>query len=70
MPHLVRAGKAEVTLALASPERYEVWALAPSGRRLAPVPARVQSGQLHFLANVAGDPANGARMLYEVVATP
>jgi hypothetical protein len=66
MPHLVRAGKAEVSLALASPDQYVVWALAPSGRRLAEVPARVDGTRLRFTADVAGDPATGARMLYEV----
>lgn len=66
MPHLVRAGRAEISIALPSPERYGVWALAPSGRRLAEVPAATANGQLTFTANVAGDAATGARMLYEV----
>jgi hypothetical protein len=66
MPHLVRTGKAELTLALMSPEKYAVWALAPSGRRLAEVSAKADGGQLRFTADVAGDTANGARMLYEV----
>jgi hypothetical protein len=66
MPHLVRAGRAEVSITLPAPERYGVWALAPSGRRLAEVPAATANGQLTFTADVAGDAAAGARMLYEV----
>jgi hypothetical protein len=68
LPHLVRAGKAEITLRLDAPEGYRVWALAPSGRRLAEVPVRVVGDALGFTADVAGDEANGARMIYEVVA--
>ncbi len=66
MPHLVRSGRAEVSITLTAPERYGVWALAPSGRRLAEVPAVTSGGQLTFTADVAGDAPNGARMLYEV----
>ncbi|MBK9140637.1 MAG: hypothetical protein IPM17_18085 [Verrucomicrobia bacterium] len=66
MPHLVRSGRAEVSITLTAPERYGVWALAPSGRRLAEVPAVTSGGQLTFTADVAGDAPKGARMLYEV----
>lgn len=68
MPHLVRAGKAEVTIGTAELARCRVWALAPSGRRLAEIPATKGEGQLTFTADVAGDAANGARMLYEIAA--
>ena len=66
MPHLIRAGKAEVILAASLPGRYRVWALAHSGRRLAEVPSTKNDGQLTFTADVAGDASSGARMLYEV----
>ncbi|HOY60243.1 MAG TPA: hypothetical protein PK640_19150, partial [Verrucomicrobiota bacterium] len=66
MPHLVRAGKAHLAIALANPERYEVWALAPSGRRLARIAVTVEGGALRFTADVAGDARQGARMLHEV----
>ena len=66
MPHLVRAGEAEVSLTLNSPRKFHVWALSPGGRRLAEVPARVEAGSLVFTASVAGDAAAGARMLYEI----
>lgn len=68
LPHLVRAGKAEVSIRLEQPGQYQVWALAPSGKRLAEVPANVQGDALRFTADVAGDPAAGARMIYEVAA--
>jgi hypothetical protein len=70
LPHLVRAGQATVRLRLQKPERYRVWALAPSGRRLAEVPTTVESGELVVTLNVAADPAGGARMLYELRAEP
>jgi hypothetical protein len=66
LPHLVRAGKAEVTLELESPGQYGVWALAPGGRRLAEVTAVAAKDTLRFTADVGGDPATGARMIYEV----
>jgi hypothetical protein len=66
MPHLVRAGKAEVSIRLNSPRGYRVWALSPGGKRIGEVPATVGDGKLSFNADVAADPAWGARMLYEV----
>jgi hypothetical protein len=68
LPHLVRAGKAELAIRLDQPSQYRVWALAPSGKRRAEVPANVQGDTLHFTADVAADPAAGARMIYEVAA--
>jgi len=66
LPHLLRAGKAQVSIRLESPGQYRVWALAPSGKRLADVPAKAQADTLCFTADVAGDPATGARLTYEV----
>ncbi len=66
MPYLVRAGKAEVSIRLQKPGAYQVWALGPGGKRLAKVPCQSESGTLHFVADVAGDTAAGARMLYEI----
>jgi hypothetical protein len=68
MPHLVRAGRAELSITLNAPRRYRVWALGPEGQRLAELPTKVEGSALHFTADVAGDPATGARMLYEVAA--
>jgi hypothetical protein len=66
LPHLVRAGKANLSIRLETPAQYRVWALAPSGKRLAEVPATVEGDLLRFTADVAGDAVAGARMIYEV----
>lgn len=63
-PHLVRAGTATVTLQLREVQGARVWALATSGRRMAPVETEVRGGRLVVPLDVAG-PA-GARMIYEV----
>ncbi|MBI4661445.1 MAG: hypothetical protein HY735_21695 [Verrucomicrobia bacterium] len=68
LPHLVRAGKATVSIRLEMPARHKVWALTPSGQRLAEVPAQFVDRTLVFTADVAADPASGARMIYEVAA--
>ena len=65
LPHLMRAGRAEVSLALADGD-WTVWALAPTGRRLRAVPAVRRDGRLAFTADVAADPAH-ATYLYELV---
>ena len=62
---LVRNGSARISLALKAPERYEVWALETTGRRLERLPSAIEDGKLAFTAAVKGP--NGARMLYEVV---
>ena len=62
---IVRNGEARVSLALAEPEKCEVWALETTGRRLERIPVHVEGGRLVFTAAVKGP--NGARMLYEVV---
>jgi hypothetical protein len=68
LPHLARAGKADLTIRLDQPSQYRVWALAPSGKRLAEVPVMVQGDTLRFTADVAADPPAGARMIYEAAA--
>ena len=54
LPHLVRAGKAEVRVRLPDPTAYHVWALSTSGQRVAKVPNAVAGSELAFLADVAG----------------
>ncbi len=66
LPYLVRSGKAVVTIRVESPGKYRAWALATGGKRLAQVPVQVEGDALVFTADVAGDPAAGARMTYEV----
>ncbi len=70
LPHLVRNGKAIVRVRLASPEKFEVWALSTGGKRLGKVESQGKVGTLEFVANVNGNPEEGARMLYEIVVKP
>lgn len=67
LPHLVRAGRAEVALAI-GPGGFTVFALDTAGRRVREVAhTRTPDGRLAFIANVAADPEN-ATFLYEIVA--
>jgi hypothetical protein len=66
LPHLVRAGRAEVRLKLKDPARFKVWALATSGKRLVEVPAKVDGAALVFTADVACARDKSAVMCYEV----
>jgi hypothetical protein len=66
LPHLVRAGQADIKLKLKDAGQYQVWALSPGGRRLAKVPVRVLGNELEFTADVASGGTEGARMLYEL----
>jgi hypothetical protein len=66
LPHLVRAGQAEVAVDLNEPTHYTVWALDPGGRRLARLPTTVEGQSLKFTVDVAAAPDAGARMLYEI----
>lgn len=68
LPHLVRAGRAVIRLAMAEPSAYEVWALSPGGRRLARVPVAITAGRLVFTADPSLGVAAGTPCLhYEVV---
>ena len=65
-PHLVRAGRAKIALALGEGE-FAVYALDTAGRRVREVSHRITSrGRLAFEADVAADPGN-ATFLYEIV---
>jgi hypothetical protein len=66
LPHLVRAGKAEVRLKLSEPGAFKVWALATGGKRLVEVPAKVDGDRLVFTADVACAKDKSAVMCYEV----
>lgn len=66
LPHLVRRGVAEISLALGDPSAYEVWAVRLDGSRVSRVPSEVREGRLAFTADVARDRTD-ATMLYEVV---
>ncbi len=65
LPHLVRAGQAKITLTLAEPEQYHVYALATSGARVGAVKAMPAGDTLSFTCDVRGP--QGAALCYEVV---
>jgi len=66
LPHLVKTGAATVRVTLADPAKAKVWELATSGRRVAPMPFKVENGQL--VVTVSTRNADGkARMTYEIV---
>ena len=65
LPHLMRAGTAQMRLAVAD-GRWTVHVLSTSGHRRATIPCTVENGTLSFTANVARDAAN-ASYLYELV---
>jgi hypothetical protein len=66
LPHLVRAGRAEVRVQLRDPGAYRVWALSTSGQRLAEVPGRATDGELTFTADVGAFGDHGAVLCYEI----
>jgi hypothetical protein len=68
LPHLVRNGKAVVSVKNANAGALKVWALATSGKRIAEVPAKTADGRIEFTANVGEGGAEGARMVYEIAA--
>lgn len=64
---VVADGEVGMTLRLDDPERYRVWALDTSGRRLDEIPVSVKNGRIGFSVGVRG-PDGKARLYYEVVA--
>lgn len=59
------AGSADVSIAVAAPESFVVYALAADGRRLGRMPSCIRKGRLVFRADVARDPAS-ATLCYEL----
>ena len=71
LPHLIRAGKADIALCVA-PGEWTVFALNPDGTRAAQIHCSVpgeDGGVLRFMADIARDPANPV-WLYECVRAP
>lgn len=66
LPHLVRAGSAEITVALATPKAYRVYALAATGKRVQEVKTTVTATGLQFLAATDRMPGT-ATLMYEIV---
>ena len=64
LPHLVRAGRATLTLRLANATRAKVFGLSTGGKRRESVPARVVDGALVVPLSV--DRGGRARMVYEI----
>ena len=64
LPHLLRAGRAEVSLAVREGD-WRVYALNAAGRRCGEVPAIRKDGRLAFWADVSLRP-NDATFLYEL----
>ncbi len=61
----VEAGAADVSLRLAEPQRYRIWALAANGARRYPLPCRAEDGALLFSVATRGADGKGA-MQYEI----
>ncbi len=70
LPHLIRAGKANIALRVA-PGKWSVFALNPDGTRAAQIPCATPEadGLLRFEADIARDTAHPA-WLYECVRAP
>ncbi len=66
LPLLVRRGTAKIALQT-SQAGLKVWAIAPSGRRLAQVPAVLQDGRLVFTAQPVPEPLTPV-LAYEISA--
>ena len=66
IPHLVRAGKATVRIALEGAGKYKVWALSTSGRRMGGLKTAGGGGFLQFQADVSGGLSGFVRMFYEI----
>ena len=64
----VEAGAADVSLRLAEPQRYQVWALAANGTRRYPLPCRAEDGALLFSVVTRGADGKGV-MQYEICGT-
>ena len=65
LPHMMRAGRAEVELALSGAAKPAVYALNADGSRRGEVPAEWKGGKLRFTADTARDP-DQATYVYEI----
>lgn len=68
LPHLVRAGRAAITLRRHDAEHAKVFGLAVNGRRTGEVQTEVRAGALTIPLSISAD--GRARMLYEVQVGP
>ena len=65
LPHLMRAGRADVSLCL-EPGRFRVFVLNADGSRRDELPCSHVDGRLRFLAEIGRDPS-AASYLYEII---
>lgn len=66
LPHIMRQGRATVTLRHQFPQRLKAWVLRTDGERLAPWPMTVTSDGDGFRLELSVRGAHGAQMLYEI----
>ena len=64
MPQLARVGRADVVLKV-RPGRWTVYPLKTNGMRRSPIPCKVETGRLHFVADIARD-KSAASFEYEL----
>lgn len=67
LPHLARAGRAQVTLAHGDAARLRAWRLDTAGNRLGAVPVRAESGKAVLDLATRGEDGR-AVLLYEIAA--
>lgn len=67
LPHLARRGGASVTLTVVNPRAAKAWRLDTSGRRVAPLPVKVEGDRVVLDLSTAG-PEGRATLYYEVAA--
>jgi hypothetical protein len=67
LPHLLRAGKAGLTLRNAQGKRLKVWRLDTSGHRVAPIPIQTDGSGLHVELSTRA-PNGKATLFYEIAA--
>ncbi len=67
VPHLARAGSAEVSITVNDPNRYKVYRLDMAGNRVAEVPASRTGGKLGFTVSIGG--TGGATLYHEIAAS-
>ena len=67
LPHLVREGKAVITLKHSNPDKLKIWALSTGGKRLFELKTTAANGAISFTADVSENAAaSGAHFCYEI----
>lgn len=66
LPHLMRRGKARVSIK-SDKRQFEVWSLSSTGERRERIPATYKDGRIEFVCDTARDMTN-ATFLYEITS--